>query len=317
MKILCVGEMMVDIIVQGIQDVAFENGSAGVSGIRVASGGDAANNAIGLSRLGNDVKYVGLVGNDVLAEHALSLVAASGADVSHTVRSADTPHAKTVILINNDKNRMFLQHPGTSAEFSLEHVDLSLLDWADILQIGGTFHLPKFDGEGAATLLRMAQEKGVITSMDVTSDRSGRWNEIIEVCYPYLDYFLPSIEQAELIAGTDDPHKIAKFFRDRGVKTVVIKLGSRGCYCASAQASFFFNCYRVPVVEATGAGDAFVSGFLTGVGRGKSLEDCVRLGTATAAFAVQAIGATAGIPDYETVERFINSENGLEISYDV
>lgn len=315
MKVLCVGEMMVDVIISGVKEIAFENGSLPVDSIGVQSGGDATNNAINLSKLGNHVKYVGLVGNDVLGKYALSLVAQQGVDVEHVIFS-DTPQSKTVILINEKKDRVFLQHPGTSAEFTLEHVDLSLLDWADVLQIGGTFHLPKFDGAGAAELLRQAQEKGVVTSMDVTSDRTGRWNEIIEVCYPYLDYFLPSIEQAELIAGTDDPRKIAAFFRSRGVKTVVIKLGSRGCYCSGSNTAFYCDCYHVPVVETTGAGDAFVSGFLTGVGKHHSLEDCVRLGTAASAFAVQAAGATAGMRDYDTVTRFINTTKGLTITYD-
>lgn len=89
-----------------------------------------------------------------------------------------------------------MQYPGTSAEFSLDDVDLSLLDHVDLLQIGGTFHLPRFDGDGAAELLRTAREKGVITCMDVTKDRTGRWDQIIHPCYRYLDYFLPSIEQA-------------------------------------------------------------------------------------------------------------------------
>lgn len=59
-------------------------------------------------------------------------------------------------------------------------------------------------GEGSAQLLKAAKERGVITSMDVTSDRSGRWKGILDPCWPYLDYFLPSIEQASQIAGTED-----------------------------------------------------------------------------------------------------------------
>ena len=135
-----------------------------------------------------------------------------------------------------------------------------------ILQLSSTFHLPNFDGaNGAASLLKMAQEIGVITSMDVTKDPTGRWNEILSPCYPYLDYFLPSEEQAMLLAGTEDVEAMADFFLKGGVKCVVIKLGSRGCFCKTAQLSFYCGCYDVPVVETTGAGDAFVAGFLSGV----------------------------------------------------
>lgn len=316
MNVLCVGEMMVDIIVRPVRQVSFANDSAPVDEITVKSGGDANNNAIDLCKLGNTVKYVGRVGNDVLADHVVSLAREQGVDMSHIVRSPDTAQTKSLILIDEQGDRTFLQFPGTSAQFSLEDVDLALLDWADILQIGGTFHLPLFDGAGAAALLRMAQEKGIVTSMDVTSDRTGRWNEIIEPCYPHLDYFLPSIEQAELIARTSDPREIVRFFQDRGVKNVAVKLGRRGSYCAGGGKAFFCACYDVPVVETTGAGDAFVSGFLTGVGRGFSLEDCVRFGTAASAFVIQAVGATTGMGTFDALKQFIEHRKGLEIIYD-
>ena len=87
-------------------------------------------------------------------------------------------------------------------------------------------------------MLKAAKERGVITSMDVTSDRSGRWKGILDPCWPYLDYFLPSIEQASQIAGTEDPRAIADFFLDRGVKNVAVKLGSRGSYFKNRQTAF-------------------------------------------------------------------------------
>ena len=151
--------------------------------------------------------------------------------------------------------------------------------------------------------------------MDVTKDRTGRWDAIIRPCYRYLDYFLPSIEQASCIAGTDDERRIADYFLEQGVGTVAIKLGTRGCYCKDGKRAFYCGCYQVPVAETTGAGDAFVAGFLTALGRGKELEDCVRFATATSAHAVQAFGATAGVPDYATVEQFIQSRDALPIRY--
>ena len=209
MRVLCVGEMMVDLLVHPVGPVAFDNDASQVDEIAVKSGGDANNNAIDMAKLGNTVYYVGRVGSDVLADHVLNIARQAGVCVDFVKRSAVTEQTKSLILIDAAGNRKFLQYPGTSAEFCLEDIDLSLLDKVDMLQIGGTFHLPRFDGPGAAELLRMAQEKGVVTCMDVTKDRTGRWDEIIHPCYRYLDYFLPSIEQAECIAGTSDERKIA------------------------------------------------------------------------------------------------------------
>ena len=96
--------------------------------------------------------------------------------------------------------------------------------------------------------------------MDVTNDFSGRWDAIIRPCYPYLDYFLPSIDQAVLISGLEDPWEIAGFFLDRGVRHVVIKLGAAGSFFRTRDCAFYCGTYDVPVVETTGAGDAYCAG---------------------------------------------------------
>ena len=291
MDVLCIGETLVDIITHPVSNTFFNNDSTNVQEILLKTGGDALNNSVDLAVIGNSVTYVGRIGSD------------------------ETPHGKMNILIDEEGNRAFYYFPGVSREFTSADVDLSLLRQCKILQLSSTFHLPNFDGaNGAASLLKMAQEIGVITSMDVTKDPTGRWNEILSPCYPYLDYFLPSEEQAMLLAGTEDVEAMADFFLKGGVKCVVIKLGSRGCFCKTAQLSFYCGCYDVPVVETTGAGDAFVAGFLSGVLRNGSMEDCVRLGAAASAHVIQCVGANTGIRDLKTLLAFIGT-HPLEIRY--
>lgn len=318
MKVLCAGEMLVDIIVRPVERVAFQNDTCQVEDIRVISGGDANNNAVNFAKLGHEVTYLGRVGCDGMGDYVVSLARKAGVNMDHVARSQTAPQTKSLILVDPQGDRTFLQTPGTSAEFCLEDCDLSLLDGADLLQIGGAFHLPRFDGAGAAALLRAAREKGVVTSMDITTDRTGRWKGILDPCYPWLDYFLPSVEQASIIAGTEDPRAIADFFLSRGVGNVAVKLGSRGSYFKNSDTAFYAGTYRgLQVVETTGAGDAFCAGFLTGVGEGLPPQACVTLGTACSSFAIQAVGATAGMRDLDTIRSFIRSKPPLDIRPDV
>ena len=309
--VLCIGEMLADIIVSGVKNIHFDAFAEKTDEIRIRPGGDAFNNAIDLAKLGNRVCCAGRFSTDVIGEHLLQLGRTAGIDMTHVTRT-DTPQAKMTILIREDKERAFFYYPGTSRELCAQDIDLQLLDRCRLLQIGSTFHLTGFDGEGAAGVLREAQSRGVITSMDVTSDLSGRWDAVIHCCYPHLDYFLPSIEQAEKIAGTSDERRIAGYFLAEGVRNVVIKLGSRGSYFRSAEEEFWCGTCDVPVLDSTGAGDAFVSGFLTGILQGMSHEDCVRLGTASAACVIQAVGANAGIRSLEETKAFLQ-ENGLPV----
>lgn len=315
MNIICVGEMLIDLIAHPVEQVSFQNDVSQIENIQITVGGDASNNAVNLSKLGHHVTYMGRIGYGDTGDLVIARVKKHGINMDHVVRSETAEQGKSLILVNQQGARTFLQNAGTSAEFCFEDCDLALLDDADILQIAGAFHMPRFDGTGSAKLLKIAQEKGVITSMDVTTDRTGRWKGVLDVCYPYLDYFLPSIEQAVKMSGMEEPAEIADFFLDQGVKNVVIKLGEKGSYFKNRNTAFYAGTYgNLRVVETTGAGDAFCAGFLTGVGLKASPRTCVAMGTACSAFVIQAIGATTGAKDLETVQQFIREQPPLEFS---
>lgn len=318
MRVVCAGEMLVDIMAYPVEAAAFSNNTCLVENIRISSGGDANNNAVNFAKLGQEAVYLGRVGCDDMGGYVVSQARRAGVNMDYITRSPDACQTKSLILVNAEGDRTFFQYPGTSSEFCFEDCDLAALDGADLLQISGTFHLPRFDGEGAARLLRAAKERGLLTSMDVTSDRSGRWKGIIDACYPHLDYFLPSIEQASQIAETEDPREIADFFLSRGVKNVAVKLGSRGSYFKNSETAFYGGTYQgLRIVETTGAGDAFCAGFLTGVGMRLPPRDCVTLGTACAAFVIQAAGATSGMKSLAEIQAFISAAPPLEFKEDM
>ena len=312
--VLCLGETAVDIITRPVTECSFSNKCSPIERISIQSGGDALNNAVDLAKLGNQVCYMGRIGTDVGGEFVLQELKNAGVNVSHVVRSK-CPHTKVNVLIKQEGERAFFYYGGTSLEFSASAVDRSLLPLCRILQVGGTFHLPAFDGQGAAELFQAAQKAGVVTSMDVTNDFSGRWDAIIRPCYPYLDYFLPSIDQAVLISGLEDPWEIAGFFLDRGVRHVVIKLGAAGSFFRTRDCAFYCGTYDVPVVETTGAGDAYCAGFLTGLIHNCTPEECVITATAASSHVIQAVGANAGMCSYTQLQTFIRENPRPVIRY--
>lgn len=308
---------MVDIIINPVKNVAFENDTMQIEKLLISSGGDSNNNAVDLAKLGHQVTYMGRVGCDSMGSFVIAEAEKFGIDMSHSPRSNTAGQAMSVVLVNPEGDRTFLQSSGTSGEFCFEDCDLSVLDWADVLQISAVYHLPRFDGKGARKLLEAAKARGVITSMDISTDRSGRWEDVVSICCPYLDYFLPSIEQASMIAKTEDPREIAAFFLSRGAKNVVVKLGKRGSYFRNAESAFWAGTYsELEVVETTGAGDAFCAGFLTGVGEGLSPEECVAMGTAASSMVIQAMGATAGMGDRAALRAFMEARPPLKITQD-
>lgn len=312
-KILCVGEMMADLVAYPIGQVLLESDYHPMDSFWVKTGGDAHNNAVDMARLGNDVIYIGRIGNDLFAQNCLNSLRQAGVNTDYVIFSQTAEQAKSLILMGEGGTRTFYQNFGSSAELCFEDIDLNVLNEVSLLQIGGTFHMERFDGDGAVRLLREAKSRGITTSLDVTMDRTGRWNSLLEPYYPYLDYFMPSIEQAVEITKETDFSRMADFLLDRGVKNVIIKAGSDGAYFKNRDEALSCGCYKVPVVDTTGAGDAFVSGFLSARERGFSPEQCMEFATACSAQVIQQVGAATGLKSFQQVLDFIAQAPKLTI----
>jgi sugar/nucleoside kinase (ribokinase family) len=309
MKVLCVGQLAADILVRPVDAVDFGVDTRRVDGIDIRNGGDCLNVALALARLGNDVAFAGLAGVDQLGDYLAGVIAKAGIDGRGLRRTDRATTCACLVLINARGERTFLYHGGTNDLFCRDDVDDRLLEECSFVHVGGTYLLPRFDGEGAAALLARTREGGRRTSMDVTWDTTGRWLSVIAPCLPHLDFFLPSEREAQRITGRGAPEDMAAFLLDRGVGTAVIKLGERGCYVrASGGTGALVKAFPAKVVDTTGAGDSFVAGFLTGVLKGWALPACATFGCAVAAINIGAVGATGGIPTFDEAMRLVQRE---------
>jgi sugar/nucleoside kinase (ribokinase family) len=204
-----------------------------------------------------------------------------------------------MVLVHGDGERSFIHYFGANATFRREDVDFARIQDSKILHFAGAFVLPAFDGEPMAELLRQARAADITTTLDTVWDAQGRWMSSLKPALPYVDYFLPSYDEARMLAGgRDDPTEIAQVLLDAGVYVVILKQGERGCYVRTRDDAFQIPAMNIPTVDELGAGDAFVSGFLTGLVKQWDLETCARFATAVGASCVQALGATTGIKSF-------------------
>jgi sugar/nucleoside kinase (ribokinase family) len=172
--------------------------------------------------------------------------------------------------------------------------------------------MPDFDGEDCALFLSKCKNIGKTTVLDTAWDSKGRWMDILAPSMPYIDYFLPSYEEAVELSGETDPEKIADVFLEMGPHTVVIKLGKDGCFIKSTLTN---EKYTIPTftnikaVDTTGAGDAFCAGFLSALVKDKPLYDCGVFANATGTHCVMAKGASTGIKSEKEILDFIKNYN--------
>lgn len=304
--ILCVGQMVADILVQSVDEVNFSTDTKRVDKILINNGGDCLNTAIDLSKLGAKVGFIGAVGQDPLGSYLQNVLKINGIDDSGLYVDETSQTSSVVALINSAGERVFLYYGGTNDILSFENVNKEMITDAKIVHVGGTFQLPGLDGEGTKQLFKTAHEHECFTTMDVTWDTSGKWLDIIEPCLPELDLFMPSINEAKQICKCEKVEKIAEDLKKRGVKNVIIKLGKQGCYVDAFGKRYYQSSFKVPVVDTTGAGDAFVAGVLYSLHMGWEIEAVTRFASAVSAHCIQKLGATVGVPEYEKVLEFID-----------
>ena len=129
--------------------------------------------------------------------------------------------------------------------------------------------------------------------------------QLIEPCLSHVDIFMPSVEEAQILSGRKHPGKVAEFFLDYGIGTVVLKFGAEGCYARTAGEEFITPAFKVEkVVDTLGAGDSFAAGFLTATVAGWDLRKACRFANAVGAACVSAKGTSGVRPIQEIVEMY-------------
>lgn len=297
--------MVADCVGKPIESMPERGKLALVDSLELHIGGCASNTGTALAKIGIDAAIIGKVGNDGFGDFMVNELSKYGSDCSGIVRDEVTHTSATMVMVDGKGERTFIHYIGANATLTEQDVDWNVVKRGKILHVAGTFLMPAFDGQPTANVLKKARELGVTTSLDTCWDSRGNWMKLLEPCLPYVDYAVPSIEEARMCTGKQDPSDVADVFMDKGVKTVALKMGDQGCYIKNKDIELRIPIYKVNAIDAVGAGDAFAAGFLAGIVNGWDLLRTGKFANAVGAFCVTALGATTGIKDQETIEAFI------------
>lgn len=313
LDVLCLGIFVADTLAKPIERMPQWRQLTLVDQVELAVGGCANNTATALARFGLRVGAMGKVGCDGFGDFVLRHLETEQIDIRGMRRDKKTNTSFTFVMIAPNGERCFFHYIGANGKFGYEDIDFSLVQQTKILHLAGSLVMPGLDGEPTAKLLEQAKQMGVVTSLDTVWNSSINAYTTIKPSLKYLDYFLPSIDEARLMTGQDSPTDIASFFLDQGVGTVGLKMGAEGCYLHNAQISLHIPAFKIAVVDTSGAGDAWVGGFLAGVVKGWNLERAGRFGCAAGALCASAIGTTAGLQNMEGTLDFIERTEVLNI----
>jgi len=305
MDVLCLGIFVADVVAKPIEKMPEKGKLVLVNTMELHTGGCASNTGYALNRLGISTGLMGKVGTDGFGDFFVNYMSDAGLDIRGIKRTSTSNTSATMVMVASDGERTFFHYLGANAELCYEDANFDIIKESEILHVAGTFLMPNFDGNPTAKVLKKAQELGITTSLDTAWDSKGNWIKVLEPCLQHLDIFMPSIEEARMITGKNEPKDIAESLLSYGIKIVSLKMGENGSYTRTRDSELYLPIYKVDAIDSTGAGDAYAAGFLAGIAKGWSFRDSAHFGNAVGACCVTAIGATAGIKTFQETLDFM------------
>ncbi len=313
-EIVSMGVHILDVLGRHVLEVPPGQGIALIDEIRITAAGTSAGTSVDLAKLGCKVTAVGAVGNDEMGNILIGILNRHGVNTKYIVRKDGVQTSGTILPIRPNGERPALHVMGSNASFCFDDVPVDLIAKADFVHVGGFYLMPKFDGPDTVKTLKLAKGSGAITTMDILGVKQEKMAEKIAPCMPYLDYFMPNLEEAGMITGLSDPDAMCKYFLSAGAKNVILKMGERGSLILSSNGERIrVPAFKVRLVDTTGCGDAWSAGFIAGLSLNMSISKAAQLGSACGSLVASGLGSDAGIIDLATTLAFITATPTLPL----
>ncbi len=264
------------------------------------AGGLVANTACAAAHLGLDVAWSGLLGDDDAGRFLLADFFRFGVDTSLVEVRAGESSDFCVILLEPDGERTILVAntlPGPPP--------LTPAVRAAIAQAKIVYCMPYSLGWVCELAQAVHAGEGRV-ALDIESSCPLQ-GEALTAALRQADIVFCSAGGLKLAAGVEDAAEGAPIVRALGPQQVIITLGAKGAYGVMEDQIVFSPAFQVPVVDSTGAGDAFHAAYLYKELQGAALDERLRFANAAAALSVQKIGARTALPNYSEVESFFAS----------
>ena len=256
-------------------------------------GGKGANQAVAAGKLGAEsvkVKMIGRVGYDPFADHLKASLSAANVDVSAVTATHAQPTGVALIHVEDSGQNSIVVASGANMELPLSQVEA-------MRQVFKGAKIALFQLESpidtVAAAMRIAREEGLTTILDPAPART-----LPAELLAYVDILTPNETEAEALGGHGA-------IVARGVRTVIYKLGAKGCVLFAAGEKTEIPGFAVTARDTTAAGDTFNGALAVALAEGSPLPYAIRFANAAAAISVTRLGAQSSTPTRTEVDKFL------------
>lgn len=279
-----IGSTNIDLLYSGLQRLPKEGEEVYSEGFSLKLGGGVPATMTHLARLSVPVRLATALGDDLFSQFAEAEYQKAGVTPLNLCKTGGMPLNVSTAMIT-PKDRTFVSYGG---KFAPSDADLeaayALCKGAKVMEMQPDAFLPVY---------RACKADGTLLVLDSGWDAEmslKHWKDYLQIA----DYYTPNRKEALQITGADTVEQAARILSDY-FERVVIKLDSDGCLGLENGEMFTVpSISEFTCVDSTGAGDAFLAGFLYGLYHDKPLYDCILFGNITGGKCVTQVGALSG-----------------------
>jgi ribokinase len=270
----------------------------------IAAGGKGANQAVAAARAGGTVTLIARVGKDMFGEQALAGFLETGIDVGYIQRDK-CPSGVALIFVAKDGENSIGVGSGANSKLSPADIRKAKSAFTQAKAVVMQLETPLDTVEAAANL---AHASGALVILNPAPAQ-----RLPDSLLKKISILTPNETEAELLTGVQVTDKescsrAADILLRKGVKRVIITLGSRGAFVATSSSKQFVAGFKVKPVDTTAAGDTFNGALTVALAEGMSLIDAVRFANAAGAISVTRMGAQPSAPNRKEIEALFNGK---------
>ena len=273
------------------------------SGFAMGPGGKGSNQAVAAARAGAEVTFISTLGRDSFGDNALALWRGDG--ITPRVKQVDTHPTGAAFIYLNEKNgdNAIIVVSGAASLIGVADVEAAAGDIAAARVFVTQLEQP---ADAALRGLQIARAAGTLTVFNPAPALP-----FDDAVYPLCDFITPNEHEAAILTGLpvtnlEEARAAGDAFLARGVGCALITLGSQGALLHSASESVLIAPFNAgPVLETTGAGDAFNGGFAAALAEGATPKEAARFAAALAAISVTRAGTAPSMPQRADVDALL------------
>ncbi len=308
LDVIAIGELLIDLIADN-PGTRMEDQTT----FKRFAGGAPANFIVGVRKLGHEAGLITKVGDDFFGRFLLEALEKEGVDVSQIIITNEYKTALAFVGLDESKKPSFSFYRSPCADIMLKESEINTeyIKSSKVLMYGTVSMADEPARSAIKKTIHIAKQNNVLVACDPNL-RDDLWHHLdprehlLEVLEK-TDIFIPSLSEAEFITGKKGEKALEAIF-EIGPDMIGLTSGEQGSRIITKEESFFAPSFKVPVVDTTGAGDAFAAGMITGLLLKLDMYDIPYFANAVSALKIMKQGAMS-LPTMKEVMDFLKQRN--------